>query len=57
MDTRYSYWIMQEPFNNPKAHSIDFINIAKYNNENQARKRVIKELFNGKKTYLRKVQL
>tara|TARA_R100000084_G_C4596590_1_gene121066 strand:+ start:442 stop:588 length:147 start_codon:yes stop_codon:yes gene_type:complete len=48
---------MQEPFNNPKAHSIDFINIAKYNNENQARKRVIKELFNGKKTYLRKVQL
>jgi len=55
METKFNYWIMQEPKAN--AHRQDFTMIARYSDYDEAKLRVLRELAKGKRSYMRSVKL
>lgn len=55
METKFNYWIMQEPKAN--AHRQDFTMIARYSDYDEAKIRMLRELAKGKRSYIRSVKL
>ena len=55
MQTKFNYWIMQEPKAN--AHRQDFTMIARYSDYDEAKIRMLRELAKGKRSYIRSVKL
>jgi hypothetical protein len=55
METKFNYWIMQEPKKN--ALKSDFTMIARYSDYDEAKIRMLRELAKGKRSYIRSVKL
>lgn len=55
MQTKFNYWIMQEPKKN--ALRSDFNMIARYSDYDEAKIRMLRELAKGKRSYIRSVKL
>jgi hypothetical protein len=55
METKFNYWIMQEPKKN--ALRSDFTMIARYSDYDEAKIRMLRELAKGKRSYIRSVKL
>ncbi len=55
METKFNYWIMQEPKAN--AHRQDFTMVARYSDYDEAKIRMLRELAKGKRSYIRSVKL
>tara|TARA_R100000329_G_C7464104_1_gene163462 strand:+ start:351 stop:521 length:171 start_codon:yes stop_codon:yes gene_type:complete len=55
MEKKFDYLVMQEP--KPNAQTKDFIMLERYKDYDEAKIRVLRELAEGYKTYMKSVEL
>ena len=55
MEKKFDYYVMQEP--KPNSQTKDFIMLERYKDYDEAKIRVLRELAEGYKTYMKSVEL